>query len=303
MSREIPQPVVAHHNAKSNYSCQFFMFGPPSHAFDSFPVVCSILVFLKISLNFVVKYSVGVRYIFCSWRNNAPTLATLSFRQPRQDWLVVLTIVAPSNDHTEHPIEKPTYIRLLSCSLYNSLYNLKTRQGQLHWLKLEPAKIQNLENCKQDISLYIFLEKQLNVVFEIKLETRVTALKKILKKLMCSLFHLLRFNEKKGLKIFGTWNFQSSQFVDTLMKNLTILLPYNICFLTLILGINICIVWHFLSEMGMGTFFISTVSLWNLIWKLIDHIYNVFIERDAKCTAWTTLSGVAAWQLSVVSNL
>ena len=111
--------------------------------------------------------------------------------------MVVLTIVAPSNDHTEHPIEKPTYIRLLSCSLYNSWYNLKTRQGQLHWLKLEPAKIQNLENCKQDISLDIFLEKQLNVVFEIKLETRVTALKKILKKLMCSLFHLLRFNEKK----------------------------------------------------------------------------------------------------------
>ena len=66
MSREIPQPVVAHHNAKFNYSCQFFMFGPPSHAFDSFPVVCFILVFLKISLNFAVKYSVGVRYIFCS---------------------------------------------------------------------------------------------------------------------------------------------------------------------------------------------------------------------------------------------
>ena len=87
------------------------------------------------------------------------------------------------------------------------------------------------------------------------------------------------------------------------MKNLATLLPYNICFLTLILGINICIFWQFLSEMGMGTCFISTVSLWNLNWKLIDHIYNVFIERDAKCTAWTTLSGVAAWQLSVVSNL
>ena len=245
--------------------------------------------------------------------------------------MVVLTIVAPSNDHTEHPMEKPTYIRLLSCSLYNSWYNLKTRQGQLPWLKLEPAKNQNLENCKQDISLYICLEKQLNVVFEIKLETRVNAVKKILKKLMCSsiqicknflesakiwdknihktleffssLFQLLRFDEKKKTENLWTGNFQSSQFVDTLMKNLTTLLPYNICFLTLILGINICIVWQFLSEMGMGTCFISTVSLWNLNWKLIDHIYNVFTERDAKCTSWTTLSGVAAWQLSVVSNL
>lgn len=109
-----------------------------------------------------------------------------------------------------------------------------------------------------------------------------------------NVFQLLRFNEKKTLKIFGTGNFQSSQFVDTLMKNVTTLLPYNICFLTLILGINICIVWQFQSEMGMGTCFISTFSLWNLNWKLIDLIYNVFIERGVKCTVWTTLSGVAA---------
>ena len=80
---------MAHDNAKFNYSGQYFMFGPPSHAFDSFPVVCLILVFLKISLNFVVKYSVGVRYISCSWWNNAPTLATLSFRQPRQDFAAI----------------------------------------------------------------------------------------------------------------------------------------------------------------------------------------------------------------------
>ena len=41
--------------------------------------------------------------------------------------MVVLTIVASSNDHTvyfDHPIPKPNYIKLLSCSLYNSWYNL-----------------------------------------------------------------------------------------------------------------------------------------------------------------------------------
>ena len=40
----------------------------------------------------------------------------------------MVTIVVPSNDHTvllEHPIEKLTYIRLLSCSLCNNWYNLK----------------------------------------------------------------------------------------------------------------------------------------------------------------------------------
>lgn len=72
-----------------------------------------------------------------------------------------------------------------------------------------------------------------------------------------NLFHLLRFNEKKKeLKIFGTGNFQSSQFVDTLMKNLT-LLPYNICFLTLILGISRfsgCFVWCFSRTSGWARF-------------------------------------------------
>ena len=63
-------------------------------ALPATPLTLSLLcawfgVFLKISLNFVVKYSVGVRYIFCSWWNNAPTLATLSFRQPRQDFAAI----------------------------------------------------------------------------------------------------------------------------------------------------------------------------------------------------------------------
>ena len=40
-----------------------FMFGFPSHALDSFPVLCVIFVFVKISLNFEVKYAVGEAYI------------------------------------------------------------------------------------------------------------------------------------------------------------------------------------------------------------------------------------------------
>ena len=42
--------------------------------------------------------------------------------------MVLLTIVTSSNPHTlyfDHPIEKPSYIRLLSTSLYNSCNNLK----------------------------------------------------------------------------------------------------------------------------------------------------------------------------------
>ena len=42
--------------------------------------------------------------------------------------MVLLTIFTTSNPYTiyfDHPIEKPSYIRLLSASLYNSWYNLK----------------------------------------------------------------------------------------------------------------------------------------------------------------------------------
>ena len=42
--------------------------------------------------------------------------------------MVLLTVVTTSNPHTlyfDHPIEKPSYIRLLSASLYNSWHNLK----------------------------------------------------------------------------------------------------------------------------------------------------------------------------------
>ena len=44
--------------------------------------------------------------------------------------MVVLTVVTPSNDHTiyfKHPLPKPNYIRLISCSLYNSWLNLQTK--------------------------------------------------------------------------------------------------------------------------------------------------------------------------------
>ena len=42
--------------------------------------------------------------------------------------MVLLTVVTTSNPHTlyfDHPIKKPSYIRLLSASLYNSWHNLK----------------------------------------------------------------------------------------------------------------------------------------------------------------------------------
>ena len=44
--------------------------------------------------------------------------------------MVLLTVVTTANPHTlyfDHPIEKPSYIRLLSASLYNSWYNLKEK--------------------------------------------------------------------------------------------------------------------------------------------------------------------------------
>ena len=42
--------------------------------------------------------------------------------------MVILTVVTTENPHTvyfDQPIENPSYIRLLSCSLYNSWFNLK----------------------------------------------------------------------------------------------------------------------------------------------------------------------------------
>jgi len=47
--------------------------------------------------------------------------------------MVVLTVVTHSNPHTvyfDQPIPQLNYIRLLSCSLYNSWYNLK-KEGEI----------------------------------------------------------------------------------------------------------------------------------------------------------------------------
>ena len=42
--------------------------------------------------------------------------------------MVLLTIIGSSSEHTiyvDQPIKKPNYIRLLSCTFYNSWHNLK----------------------------------------------------------------------------------------------------------------------------------------------------------------------------------
>ena len=44
--------------------------------------------------------------------------------------MVIVTVVTKENPHTVYfhqPIQKPSYIRLLSCSLYNSWFNLKKK--------------------------------------------------------------------------------------------------------------------------------------------------------------------------------
>ena len=49
--------------------------------------------------------------------------------------MVLLTVVTTSNPHTlyfDHPIEKPSYIRLLSVSLCNSWHNLKENASMVY---------------------------------------------------------------------------------------------------------------------------------------------------------------------------
>ena len=63
--------------------------------------------------------------------------------------MVLLTIFTTSNPHTlyfDHPIEKPSYIRLLSMSLYNSWYNLKGNNN-LTFRSLTAGKI--IKNINQ----------------------------------------------------------------------------------------------------------------------------------------------------------
>ena len=39
--------------------------------------------------------------------------------------LIIVTNLNPNTLYFDHPIEKPSYIRLLSASIYNSWHNLK----------------------------------------------------------------------------------------------------------------------------------------------------------------------------------
>ena len=71
MPREIPQAVAAHHSARLNCCGQYFMFGPPSHALGSLPVVC--LIFVS---EFCGKILCGRAYMFCCPLYSPPTLTT-----------------------------------------------------------------------------------------------------------------------------------------------------------------------------------------------------------------------------------
>lgn len=93
--------------------------------------------------------------------------------------MVMVLIVAPLKDHIvhlEHPIEKLTYKRLLFCSLYNYWYNLKnprtialieTGDGK----EIKSGKLP-AGHCTLD-----FLEKELNIVLEKNLDTRISDVK------------------------------------------------------------------------------------------------------------------------------
>lgn len=54
------------------------MCSPPSNALTSFPVVCLILVLAKISLYFVVKYSLGMTYFSLVFEQPANTRNAVS---------------------------------------------------------------------------------------------------------------------------------------------------------------------------------------------------------------------------------
>ena len=56
--------------------------------------------------------------------------------------MVVLRICSPSNPNTinfDQPLQKPSHMRLLSCTLYNSWFNLKKR-GDMTWFTTGPNK-------------------------------------------------------------------------------------------------------------------------------------------------------------------
>ena len=56
--------------------------------------------------------------------------------------MVVLRICTKTNPYIvyfDQPLTKPSYIRLISCTLYNSWYNLKKR-GEITWFTTSPNK-------------------------------------------------------------------------------------------------------------------------------------------------------------------
>ena len=56
--------------------------------------------------------------------------------------MVILTLTTTENPHTvyfDQPIQKPSYIRLLSCSLYNSWFNLK-KDGEIFYTDEKNSK-------------------------------------------------------------------------------------------------------------------------------------------------------------------
>ena len=80
--------------------------------------------------------------------------------------MVILTVVTKENPHTvyfDQPIENPSYIRLLSCSLYNSWYNLK-KQGTitLYDVTEKPFKVIFLEGYYTLDSLASEIRNSLN---------------------------------------------------------------------------------------------------------------------------------------------
>ena len=91
--------------------------------------------------------------------------------------MVLLTVVTTSNPHTlyfDHPIEKPSYIRLLSASLYNSWHNLK-KIGQLtvHDKNGNPRSHLFFPGFYTLETLSFILEKTYTKVFGITIPTQI----------------------------------------------------------------------------------------------------------------------------------
>ena len=90
--------------------------------------------------------------------------------------MVLLTIVTNSNSYAlyfDPPIEKPSYIRLLSASIYNSWHNLKNRGGITFYDKhnnLQTAPL--LPGCYTPKTLAPIIENMFKA-FNIKIPTQI----------------------------------------------------------------------------------------------------------------------------------